>query len=281
MAKLGWIGLGRIGTPMALRLLAAGHDLTAFDIAPESLSPVVAKGARAARSPADASDGAEAVLLCVSDTAAVERAVFGPDGAATRARPGALLIDHSTTHPVQTREMARRARDLGLCWIDAPISGGPPAAATGTLTAWLGGDAAEAARARTLVECYGRKISYMGPSGSGQVAKSCNQAIVANTIAVWAEMLRYAVRNGLDPLELIDTLEGSSADSNIRRTFAPDMTKGEFPPLSTRNMTKDLGIIADLAQASGTPMPISTLSLEAFRTGIASNIPAASKPGTA
>src|ERR1700749_4939987 len=98
---------------------------------------------------------------------------------------------------------------------------------------------------------YAGRIHDMGPSGSGQIAKSCNQVIVANTIAIWAEMLDYAAANGLDPSALIDTLEGSGADSGVRRTFAKGMAKGSFPALSTRNMLKDLGIVADLARRSG------------------------------
>jgi 3-hydroxyisobutyrate dehydrogenase-like beta-hydroxyacid dehydrogenase len=108
----------------------------------------------------------------------------------------------------------------------------------------------------------------MGGSGSGQTAKSCNQVIVANTVAIWAEMLAYAAGNGLDPEVLIDTLEGSGADSGVRRTFAKGMANGTFPELSTRNMIKDLGIITDMASKMGLPMPISSMALNHFKRGI-------------
>lgn len=268
MTALGWIGLGRIGAPMAERLVAAGYRLTVFDIVPEAMRGLVAKGAQGAGSPGEAAEGAAAIFFCVSDGEAVERAAFGGDGAASRAAKDALLIDHSTTHPELTRALSRRAEAADLHWVDAPVSGGILAAKNGTLAAWLGGQPEHTVRARPLIETYAKRINTMGLSGSGQVAKSCNQVIVANTIAVWAEMLAYAVGNGLDPSQLIDTLEDSGADSGVRRTFARAMAGGTFPALSTRNMIKDLTIIEDLAEKSGVPMPMSSLALERFRRGI-------------
>ncbi len=269
MVQLAWIGLGRIGAPMAQRLVAAGYGLSVFDVVPEAMDALVAVGARAAASPGDAAAGALVVCFCVSDGEAVESAAFGVDGVASQASKGALLIDHSTTHPELTRAMSHRARELGLCWVDAPVSGGIAAAKNGTLAAWLGGDCEHAESARPFIAAYAGRISYMGPSGSGQTAKSCNQVIVANTIAIWAEMLAYAAGNGLDPETLIDTLEGSGADSGVRRTFAKGMANGTFPELSARNMIKDLGIVADLARKSHVPMPISSIALEHFKWGIA------------
>lgn len=268
MIRLAWIGLGRIGAPMAARLVAAGYALSVFDVVAQAMDPLVAHGARAAQSPGDAARGAQAVCFCVSDGEAVESAAFGPDGAVSQAAPDTLLIDHSTTHPELTRAMSARAEALGCCWVDAPVSGGIMAAKNGTLACWLGGRQDHAERARTLVAAYAGRINYMGPSGSGQTAKSCNQVIVANTIAIWAEMLNYAVGNGLDPLQLIDTLEASGADSGVRRTFAKGMAEGTFPDLSTRNMIKDLGIIKDLALRSNVPMPMSSIALEHFQRGI-------------
>jgi 2-hydroxy-3-oxopropionate reductase len=268
MLPLAWIGLGRIGAPMAQRLLAAGYGLSVFDIVPQAMEALVAVGARAAASPGDAAAGAQAVFFCVSDGEAVESAAFGVDGVVSQAARDTLLIDHSTTHPELTRAMAARAEALGFGWVDAPVSGGIAAAHSGTLAAWLGGRQEHADRAQTFIAAYAGPISYMGLSGSGQTAKSCNQVIVANTIAIWAEMLNYAVSNGLDPSQLIDTLEGSGADSGVRRTFAKGMAGGTFPELSTRNMIKDLGIITDLANKSNVPMPISSIALECFKRGI-------------
>jgi 3-hydroxyisobutyrate dehydrogenase len=269
MTPLAWIGLGRIGTPMAERLVSARYPLAVFDIVPRAMDALVARGGRAANSPADAAARAQAIFFCASDGEAVESAAFGPDGAATHAPKGALLIDHSTTHPELTRALSHRAESLGLHWVDAPVSGGILAARNGDLAAWLGGRPEDADRARPFIEAYARRISYMGLSGNGQVAKSCNQVIVANTIAIWSEMLAYAAANDLDPAALIDTLEGSGADSGVRRTFAKGLANGTFPDLSARNMIKDLTIITDLAHKSAVSMPISSIALERFKTGIA------------
>jgi 3-hydroxyisobutyrate dehydrogenase-like beta-hydroxyacid dehydrogenase len=268
MTPLAWIGLGRIGTPMAKRLVSAGYRLTVFDVVPHAMDALVAIGAQAAKSAGDAAAGAQAIFICVSDGDAVESAAFGPDGAASQASKDTLFIDHSTTHPELTRALSHRAKAQGIGWVDAPVSGGIRAAANGDLAVWLGGHREHAETAQPFIETYAGRINYMGPSGSGQIAKSCNQVIVANTIAVWAEMLDYAVSNGLDPLTLIDTLEGSGADSGVRRTFAKGMASGTFPGLSTRNMTKDLKIIADMAMKSGVSMPISSMALEHFKAGI-------------
>lgn len=269
MIQVAWIGLGRIGAPMAQRLLAAGYRLSVFDVVPEAMDPLVAAGARAAASPGDAAAEAQRVCFCVSDGEAVERAAFGDDGVVSQASKGTVLIDHSTTHPELTRAMSARAEAMGFCWVDAPVSGGISAATNGTLAAWLGGRREHADKAQTFIGAYAGRINYMGPSGSGQTAKSCNQVIVANTIVIWAEMLAYAAGNGLDLETLIDTLEGSGADSGVRRTFAKGMAKGIFPDLSTRNMVKDLGIVVDLANQAGVTMPISSIALERFKRGIA------------
>jgi 3-hydroxyisobutyrate dehydrogenase len=268
MMQLAWIGLGRIGAPMAQRLVAAGYRLNVFDVVPEAMETLVAVGARAAASPGDAAAGAQAVCFCVSDGAAVESAAFGVDGVVTRASRDTLLIDHSTTHPELTRALSARAEALGFCWVDAPVSGGILAAKNGTLASWLGGRREHAESAQKFIAAYAGRINYMGPSGSGQTAKSCNQVIVANTIAIWAEMLAYAASTGLDPETLIDTLEGSGADSGVRRTFAKGLANGIFPELSTRNMIKDLGIIADQATKTDVSMPISSIALERFKRGI-------------
>ncbi|MDF2115185.1 NAD(P)-dependent oxidoreductase [Roseiarcaceae bacterium H3SJ34-1] len=268
MTNIGWIGVGRIGAPMAQRLLRAGVSLAVYDVDDKTMMPLVQAGARPATSAADAAQNADAICLCVSDSEAVEEAAFGAVGAAHKMRAGSLLIDHSSTHPEVTRALAARAASLGIAWVDAPISGGPAAAVQGTLAVWLGGVPVAAERAQAIVRHYAKRMTYMGPSGAGQIAKSCNQAIVANTIAIWAEMLDYAIGCGLDPIAVIDSLQDSSADSTIRRTFAKDMVRGSFPELSTRNMTKDLKIIQDLARTNGVAVPHSETSLQRFIGGI-------------
>ena len=265
MATLGWIGFGRIGTPMALRVVAAGHRVQGYDILEDNLAAALAQGAVRAHAAADAAAGAEVVFLCLPDTDAVESAVFGPAGVAAGAPRGAIIVDHSSILPDRSRAMAQRAQaDHGIGWIDAPVSGGPGAASAGTLTAWLGGDTALVARASPWIATYASRISHMGASGLGQVAKSCNQAVVCVTVAAWAEMLRYARHAGLDAPFLVETLEGSGSDSLIRHAFGRGLAEGRFPELSRRNMTKDLKIIADLAGATATPMALTQAALALF-----------------
>ncbi len=265
---IGWIGLGRIGKPMVETLIADGHRLKVFDIDPGARNRLSGVAQEIGLSASDVARDAATVIFCVSDAKAVEDVAFGPQGIAKSAHMGTVLIDHSSTHPAVTREFARKASELGLHWVDAPISGGPPGAEARRLAAWLGGDENVCQKAAGIIKAYCSNISYMGPSGSGQAAKSCNQAIVANTIAIWSEMLAFAQASGLELHKLIGTLAGSSADSAIRKTFAHGLADGEFPELSTRNMIKDLEILVDLAGSANIELPHSALSLDAFRAGI-------------
>jgi 3-hydroxyisobutyrate dehydrogenase len=270
MAALGWIGLGRIGAPMAARLASYKNTVTAFDINVGTVTAAVAAGVHVARSAAEAAQGADAIFLCVSDAKAVEQAVFGSSGVASTAPRGAIIVDHTTIHPDQCRALAKRAIEAGgLGWVDAPVSGGTQAAESGRLTIWYSGDPADGDRALPYLKAYAAKLSYMGPSGRALIAKSCNQAIVSGTIALWAEMLRYARDCGLDPLELIASMEGSSADTPTSRHFAIDLANGAFPELSDRNMNKDLGVVIDLARTHGTAMPLATAAYTEFSNGIA------------
>lgn len=264
---IGWVGLGRIGKPMAQALIADGCKLSVFDINAVARDTLSADAIKVGKSAEDVATNASAVLFCVSDAKAVEDVAFGPRGIVRSALPGTILIDHSSTHPSLTRQFAQRAAGLGLHWVDAPISGGPAGAEARTLAAWLGGDEDICGRATQIIKSYCSKVHYMGLSGNGQIAKSCNQAIVANTIAIWSEMLAFARSTNLDLHRLIDTLAGSSADSTIRKAFAHGLADGQFPELSTRNMIKDLEILSDLAGPE-TSLPHATLSLASFRKGI-------------
>lgn len=264
---IGWVGLGRIGKPMAKALSADGCKLSVFDINPAARDALSADAIKVGKSVEDVATKASAVILCVSDAMAVEEVAFGPRGVVRSALPGTILIDHSSTHPHLTQQFAQRAAEIGLHWVDAPISGGPAGAEARTLAAWLGGDEGTCGKASQIIKSYCSKVHYMGPSGNGQIAKSCNQLIVANTIAIWSEMLAFARSSNLDLHRLIDTLAGSSADSTIRKTFAHGLADGKFPELSTRNMVKDLEIISDLAGPE-ISLPHSTLSLASFREGI-------------
>ncbi|SEB12220.1 NAD(P)-dependent oxidoreductase [Paraburkholderia sartisoli] len=265
MSRLAWIGFGRIGKPMALRLIKAGHEVSLWDIDPAQIQSVTDQ--RACATPAAAVRDVEAVFLCVPDAHAVDHVLFGDDGVATSARPGTFIVDHSTLHPDLAREFETRAGALGLRYLDAPVSGGAQVAEDGRLSVWIGGDAANVEQVSVWIRSFANRIEHMGSCGLGQLAKSCNQAIVCSTVAAWAETLRYAKKSGLDPLRVVESLSGSGADSSIRRNFAADIANGLFPALSARNMIKDLRALLDLAEQAGCEMPMAQEALAAFKDG--------------
>jgi 3-hydroxyisobutyrate dehydrogenase len=260
MAHLGWIGLGRMGQPMAQRLLAAGHALAVFDRDAAQLGPAVARGARACLTAADAAAHAEIVFLSLPSGDAVEAVAFGADGIAAAGR-ATIVVDTSSIHPELTRALAKRLGNGGS-WVDAPVSGGPGSAGDGTLTCFVGGEPETVARVMPLLACFAATISRIGPIGAGQIAKSCNQAIVCATIAAWVETLDYAASAGLDRAAIVAALAGGGAESSIRRAFGPVLATGEVPgsPL----MLKDLDIIRNMARSTGAAMPINEIVAAMF-----------------
>ncbi len=265
MATLGWIGLGEIGLPMALRLIGAGHRVIVWGRSAEKLQPALDAGATAAASPAELAAQCDGVLLCVTDGDAVEQVVFGPRGVAEGARRGSLIVDHSTIHPETARLAWRRLHGAGVGWVDAPVSGGSVGAKAGTLATFLGGEPEDVGRVQPWVAAYASRATHMGPVGSGQVAKSCNQAVVATTITLWAEVIAYARRCGLDPDQLIDAVQGGWADSEIRRVHGHDMAAGRFRRAPGSIMLKDLEIIGDMARATTSPMPLTAAVTSLYR----------------
>ncbi len=264
MARLGWIGLGRIGTGMALLLQKAGHDLHVYDVRSGQMAPLVAAGAHGARSPSDVAAQCEAVFLSAIDTDSVEAIVFGPNGVADGGGAGKLVIDHTTIHPGRTRELAARLRErTDMGWVDAPVSGTP-----GTLSVFAGGAAADFARVRPWIAAYAANITNVGPLGAGQIAKSCNQAVVTATLAVWSEVLGYARRLGLDPATLMQAIAGGGADSAVRKYFERELLAGRLPPETVRNMTKDLAIVRAMAGAD--PMPMNATVAAVFQRAFGS-----------
>jgi 3-hydroxyisobutyrate dehydrogenase len=270
MATLGWIGAGAIGMPMAHRLLRAGHALHVWGRDVRRLQPLLDAGAQRAASPADLARNCEAVFLCVTDTDAVREVVFGDQGIVTAPGHGKLLVDHSTIHPQDSREMAARLRDAcGREWLDAPVSGGVAGAAQGTLATFVGGDAAAVARARPWLQAYAGTITHVGGSGAGQILKSCNQAVVATTIAAWAEVLNYAKNCDVDVAQLVAALAGSWADSPILRQLVPHMLRNVYPPGAASLMLKDLDIVGDMAKQTRSPMLLAATTASLLRLQIA------------
>ena len=255
--KLGFCGLGLMGAPMVRRLLAAGHEVSVWNRSPGKAAHLATLGARIASTPFDAANGADGVLMCLYDAAAVESVVFGPDGLA-QAKGLLWLADHSSIAPDTTRLLARRlAQTHGAHWLDAPVSGGVAGVEAGTLAVMVGGDATHLETASQAMRAYAGNVTHMGPSGTGQATKLCNQTIVAATIAAIAEAVGFAERSGIDVHKLATALAGGWADSKPLQVFVPRMVAVQptsIGALST--MLKDVDTVLAAAQKSGAPMPV-------------------------
>jgi len=270
--RLGFVGLGLMGTAMALRLRERGWPLTVWNLEPAAMSPVVAAGASEAASPAAVARAADIVLVCVLDTAAVESVVFGAGGVASGARPGLVLVDHSTTDPAATRDMAARLR--ATCeggWVDAPVSGGPIVARAGGLTVMAGGADPDVARATPVMRDLSANFTHLGPAGAGQVAKTINQAIVCANYVILAEALALAEAGGLNAALLPQCLAGGHADSTLLRAIYPQMQARAFvPPRSyARQLLKDLKSVAAFAAGHGLAVPMVQAALERYAAHVA------------
>jgi 3-hydroxyisobutyrate dehydrogenase-like beta-hydroxyacid dehydrogenase len=256
-----------MGLPMVKRLLSLGYAVNAHDIVPDRTAAAQALGARAASSPAEAVRDAEFVLLNLPTTDAVEVAMFGTDGVATTLAPPQLVIDFSTVKVDQGRAFAAQLRERSGCaWVDAPVSGGPPASGTGTLTVMAGGDAADIARVAPLMAQLSSRFTHMGPVGSGLVAKMINQLIVGCTHAVMAEALLMAEAAGIDAARVPECLAGGHADGTLLQRLYPRMVARDFAPQGyARQLLKDLEMVNEFAGGLKAPVPMTGEALSLYR----------------
>jgi len=267
LPALGYVGVGLMGLPMVKRLVSLGFKVRAYDILPQQVEAAAAAGGHAAASPADAARGVEFVLLNLPTTEAVEQAVFGDDGVASVARPPQLTIDFSTVKVDKGRAFAARLRESTGCgWVDAPVSGGPPAAGGGTLTVMAGGDAADIARVTPLMAHLASRFTHMGPMGSGLATKMINQLIVGCTHAVMAEALLVAEAAGIDAARIPECLAGGHADGTLLQRLYPRMAQRDFAPQGyARQLLKDLEMVNEYAGALKAPVPMTGEALGLYR----------------
>jgi len=264
--KLGYIGLGVMGGPMTLNLLGAGFEVNIWGRTPAKLSAAIEAGAHALASPKEIAEQSGPVFLCLSDTSAVEDVVFGEGGLAEGMNEGSLLIDHSSINPDQTRAFAARLRDTcGAAWIDAPVSGGPGGAQSGTLVIMAGGEASDIERLRTVTGATSQRVTHMGPVGCGQATKLVNQMIIGAEIAVIAEALGFAKTYGVDCALVPDALAGGWADSTVLQEHARRMIAAEYNEGAPGNMLKDMDTASDMGAATSSPMPVTDLVTGLYR----------------
>jgi 2-hydroxy-3-oxopropionate reductase len=268
--KLGFCGLGLMGAPMVLRLLAAGHTVQVWNRSPDKIPPLQALGAKVAATPQDAATGVDGVLMCLFDAKAVEAVVFGTDGVA-QATGLHWLVDHSSIDPAATRTLAARLHaQCGADWIDAPVSGGVPGVEAGTLASMAGGAATHLTQASDAMRAYAGNVTHMGASGAGQATKLCNQTIVATTISAIAEAIGFAARNGIDLHQLAPALAGGWADSKPLQVFAPRMIEAQSASIGALStMLKDIDTVMANAQKSGAPMPVTASVQQMLRIAAA------------
>ena len=254
--RVGFIGLGIMGAPMARHLLTAGFPLTVHSRSPGPVDDLVAAGAGRAGSPAEVARASEVVITMLPDTPDVEHVVLGDDGVETSLAVGALLIDMSTIDPGPTRVIAETLASRGVEMLDAPVSGGERGAIDGTLSIMVGGSDQAFARATPIFEAIGKNIVHVGPNGAGQVTKACNQLVVAATIEAVAEALVLGQRSGVDPARVREALLGGFAASKILEVHGQRMLDRSFEPgFRARLHRKDARIVLDAAQAAGSPVP--------------------------
>ena len=251
-----FVGLGIMGRPMALNLLKTGHTVRVHARRPESMAPLVEAGATACTSPAEAAAAAEVIFTMVSDTPDVEQVILGAGGIIEGARPGSVVVDMSTISPSATRAMAERLRAVGVEMVDAPVSGGERGAIDGTLSIMAGGREEAFRKALPLFEAMGRNIVHMGDNGAGQVAKACNQVVIAQTLIGVSEAIILARASGVDPAKVRAALLGGFAASRVLEIHGQRMLSGDYTPgFKTSLHKKDMNIALQAAQELGIALP--------------------------
>jgi 2-hydroxy-3-oxopropionate reductase len=254
--RVGFIGLGIMGKPMARRLLDAGWELTVHSRSPGPVDELVAAGATAAGTPSQVARASDVVVTMLPDTPDVQEVVLGADGVAAGAAAGSLVIDMSSIDPGPARELASALAERGVAMLDAPVSGGERGAIDGTLSIMVGGPEEAFARAEPLFAALGSTIVHVGSAGAGQVTKACNQLVVAATIEAVAEALVLAERSGVDPARVRAALLGGFAGSKILEVHGQRMLDGDYTPgFRARLHAKDARIVLEAADAAGAPVP--------------------------
>jgi 3-hydroxyisobutyrate dehydrogenase len=263
---VGFIGLGIMGQPMARNLLKAGFGLVVYTRTRRKADGLLAEGARWADSPAAVARQAPMVITMVTDSPDVEQVVLGPQGIIEGVRPGGMVIDMSTVSPRVERAIAQQLATRGVAYMDAPVSGGSWGAIQGTLAIMVGGEEDAFRRVLPIFEAMGKSITYMGPSGAGQVTKLVNQVLVAVTLSGVAEALVFGAKAGADLLKTIEAVKGGAAGSWQLANLGPRIVKGDFAPgFMITLQLKDLRLILEMAQELALPLPLTALVAQLYR----------------
>jgi 2-hydroxy-3-oxopropionate reductase len=271
--KVGFIGLGLMGRPMALNLLKAGHELSVWSRRNESMAPLVQAGASGCASAAEVASRSEVVISMVADAPDVEQVALGPNGVADGAQAGLILVDMSTIAPAAAQSIAGRMAERGVTMLDAPVSGGEVGAIEGTLTIMVGGDEVDFRKVKPLFEAMGKTVSLIGATGAGQVAKACNQILTGVGVAAVAEALNFAQKSGVDAARVRDALLGGFAYSRILDNHGKRMLERNFRPGFKAWMhQKDMRIVLEEAHRLGLALPSSAATAQMFNAMVGSGL---------
>ena len=264
---IGFIGAGIMGRPMALNLLKGGFPLNVYNRTPEKAREVIDAGGAAKASPREVAETSDVIITIVTDTPDVETVLFGEDGVAQGARAGRTVIDMSTISPDATREFSARLSGIGVEMLDAPVSGGEIGAVNAALTIMVGGKAEVFELYRPVLEAMGKRITHVGPAGSGQTVKACNQIMCAvNQVAV-SEALSLCHRAGIDLNVMHQVVTGGAGNSWALETLGRKVIDGDLnPAFMIRLIQKDLNIVADMAKRMNLPLPGTSLAVQLFRS---------------
>jgi 2-hydroxy-3-oxopropionate reductase len=255
-----------MGTAIATRLLKTGHVVVAFDPDRAKVEQIEGLGGQGAVSASEAASRGDVVILSLNSSQIARAAVFGEGGVAQGAKSGTPIIDMSSIEPVATRQLCADAAEVGLKWLDCPLSGGAPKALEGKLTVMVGGDAADFNTVKPVLDDLCQNLTLMGPSGSGQTTKLINQVLCALNFVAVAEATRLAVDAGVDAQRIPAALRGGRADSAILQEFMGKMARNDYSPTGRiDNMVKDLLAVQSLARHTGTAMPMTSLCMEIHR----------------
>ena len=266
MAKVGFVGLGVMGAPMARHLAKAGHDVVVYNrTAAKAGEWVAAHGGSRRATPREVAEASDVVFMCVGNDNDVRSVVFGDDGILAGLKSGGVLVDHTTASAVVARELAAACAERGVGFIDAPVSGGQAGAENGQLTVMCGGnDEAVFSRVEPIIDAYAKRVKLLGPAGSGQLAKMVNQICIAGIAQGLSEALNFAMRAGLNPDDVVDVISKGAAQSWQMENRAKTMVRGEFEfGFAVEWMRKDLAICFEEAKRNGSQLPMTEM-VDAF-----------------
>ena len=272
--KIGFLGLGIMGRPMALNLQKGGHEVTVWARRAESMQPLLDAGAKGAASPAAVAAEVDVVISMVADAPDVEQVMLGENGASRGAKDrhaGLVAVDMSTIAPAAARAIGEKLKAAGIDFLDAPVSGGEVGAIAGTLSIMVGGGDAAFAKARPAFDCMGKNVVHVGPSGAGQVAKAANQILTGVGVLAVAEALNFAKKAGADPARVREALMGGFANSKILENHGQRMLDRNFKPgFKSWMHQKDLNIVMKTAHELGLMLPTAAATTQMFNAMVGS-----------